>query len=241
MLEHGFYFISGVTLQRGIALRMGGGDTVLVDSIAQLYGVADEEDLNIRFNVRAWNRNAHERNNSRIQNRRKVPVDVRDIVADEELQAQDRTLSDQGVATMPLHREAGPDIAPPRVHQMNEDRDPEESIDDRVARIWRQSNCEPSYLPMMQQERREATVEVFKHTDLRRVLSRAVVKVLGSKDWKFCAPDAVSKLSLYALLQGVEQRDEEVKYWRGRARTTLEAIQDLSVAPTDRHRPRLEH
>ncbi|KAH9015369.1 hypothetical protein EDB85DRAFT_2156740 [Lactarius pseudohatsudake] len=138
MLEHGLYFISGVTLQQGIALRMGGGDTVLMDSIAQLYGVADEEDLNIRFNVRAWHGNAHERNNSRIQNRRKVPVDVRDIVADEELQAQDRTLAEQGVATMPLPREAGPDIAPPCVHQMNEGRDPEESINDRVARIWRQ-------------------------------------------------------------------------------------------------------
>ncbi|KAH8978206.1 hypothetical protein EDB83DRAFT_2327352 [Lactarius deliciosus] len=116
---------------------MGGGDTVLMDSIAQLYGVADEEDLNIRFNLRVWHGNAHERNNSRIQNCRKVPVDVRHIVADEELQAQDRTIADQGVATMPLPREAGPDIALPRVHQMNEVRDPEESIDDRVARIWR--------------------------------------------------------------------------------------------------------
>lgn len=198
MLTHGLYFISGIVLQDGVALRMGGGDTVSVDSLLRLYSVADEQDLKIRFNIRNWHPNPLARNSNRIQNRRKVPVDVRHVVHDEELKAQDRTLEERGVAMMPLPQAAGPDVEGPRVHWMDEDQDAEkEGIDDIIARIWRQfpydifenapnhrSNREGSYLLMTKQDRLEATVAVFKNTDLRRVLSRAVIKVVSQKDWK---------------------------------------------------------
>lgn len=98
---------------------------------------------------------------------------------------------------MPLPQEAGPDITTPDVHQMDEDQDGQEGIDDVIARIWRQfpydlfenapnrrSNREPSHLLMSRQEREEATISIFKQTDLRSIFSRAVVKVLTPKEWE---------------------------------------------------------
>ena len=197
LLKYGLYFISGITLQQGVALRMGGGDTVSMDSISRLYGVTDEQDLKVRFNVKTWHANPEARSRNRIQNRRKVPVDIRHILDDDELKAQDRTLSDQGITMMPLPQEAGPDITNAAVYQMDEHGDgQEEGIDDIVARIWRQfpydlfenapnhrSNREASHLLMTRQEREDATIEVFKNTDLRRIFSRVVVKVVNKKDW----------------------------------------------------------
>jgi hypothetical protein len=198
MLTNGLYFISGITLQQEIALRMGRGDRVSMDSIRRLYGVTNEHDLNVRFNVKTWYANPEERSRNRIRNHRKVPVDIRHIVDDEELKAQDRTLADQGIAMMPLPLEAGPDMTNPNVHRMDEDEDDEpKSIDDIIATIWRQfpydlfenapnhkSNREPSHLLMTVNERSEATVEVFKNTDLRRIFSRIVVKVVSESDWE---------------------------------------------------------
>ncbi|KAI9431846.1 hypothetical protein H4582DRAFT_1790496, partial [Lactarius indigo] len=115
----------------------------------------------------------------------------------EELKARDRTLSDQGIAMMPLPQEAGPDIAPLDVDQTDEGQGGSESIDDIIARIWRQfpydllenapnrrSNRESSHLLMTNEERKEATTKIFKNTDLRRLFSQVVVKVVSPKDWE---------------------------------------------------------
>ena len=197
LLEHGLYFVSGVTLQQEVALRMGGGDAVSMDSITRLYSITDEHDLNVSFNVKTWHGNPKERCQNRIQNRRKGPVDIRHVVDDEELKAQNRTLAEQGIVMMPLPQEAGPDITNPDVYQMDEGQDGQEGIDDIIARMWRQfpydlfenapnprSNREASHLLMPQQEREEATIEVFKSTDLRRMFSRVVIKVVNAKDWQ---------------------------------------------------------
>ncbi|KAI9442772.1 hypothetical protein H4582DRAFT_2055158 [Lactarius indigo] len=141
---------------------------------AWLYGIADEQDFNIRFNVKSWHGNSQERNKNRIQNRRKHPVDIRHVVADEELKAQDRTLSDQGIAMMPLPQEAD---------QTDEGQGGSESIDDIIARIWRQF---PYDLLENAPNRsgKEATTKIFKNTDLWRLFSRVVVKVVSPKDWE---------------------------------------------------------
>ena len=198
MLAHGLYFISGVTLQDGLTLRMGAGDRVSPDSITRLYGAIDEHEFNIIFHVNSWRPNRHERNGNRIRNRRKAPVDIRHIVASEELRAQDRTLQEQGIVMIPRPLEAGPDIVARDADHMNEDQDDEdERIDDIIARIWRQfpydllenspnhrSNREGRHTLMTEQQREEATLEVFKSTDLRRIFSRVVVKVVNDKNWK---------------------------------------------------------
>lgn len=198
MLDHGLYFISGITLQEGVALRMGGGDSVTMESITRLYGLSNELDFKLKFNVRTWHPNPQERNCNRIQNRRKVPVDVRHIVDDDQLKAQDRTLSELGIAMMPLPQEAGPDITVLDVDYMDEDdQGPEETIDDFITRIWRQfpydlfenapnrrSNREPSHLLMTRQEREEATIDNFKTIDLRGVFSQVVVKLVTPQDWE---------------------------------------------------------
>jgi hypothetical protein len=198
MLDHGLYFISGVTCQEGIALRMGAGDRVSMDCVQRLYGIRDEQDLNIKFNVRTLHANPLDRNRSRIQNRRKVPLDIRDILDVEELRAQDRPLEDRGIVMRPLPLEAGPDIIALDVNHMDEDM-PErvESIDDIIARMWRQfpydlfenapnhrSNRQGSHLLMTRQQREDATVEVFKNTDLRGIFCRVVLKVVNAKDWQ---------------------------------------------------------
>lgn len=197
MLDHGLYFVSGITRQQGIALRMGGGDSVPMDSINLLYGVTDEHDLKVGFNVKTWHADPKGRCRNRIQNRRKGPVDIRRIVDEEELKAQDRTLAEQGIVMLPLPQEAGPDITNPDVYRMDEDQDGQEGIDDIIARMWRQfpydllengpnrkSNREPSHILMPMQERERSTVEVFKTTDLRKLFSRVVVKVVSEASWK---------------------------------------------------------
>ncbi|KAH8976343.1 hypothetical protein EDB86DRAFT_2746663, partial [Lactarius hatsudake] len=115
----------------------------------------------------------------------------------EELKAQDSYLADRGISMMPLAQEAGPDIAPLGVDQMDGDQGGSESIDDTIARIWRRFpfdllenapnhrfSHEPSHLLMTQEERKQATTEIFKKTDLRRLFSRVVVKVVSPKDWE---------------------------------------------------------
>jgi hypothetical protein len=198
MLDHGLYFISGVTVQYGHTLRMGRGDRVSMDCITRLYGITDDQDLNIKFNVRTWHANPLERSRKRIQNRRKAPVDIRHIVGSEELKAQDRRLEEDGIVMMPLPQAAGPDIIALDIDHMDEDEDvQEEGIDDIIKRIWRQfpydlfenapnprSNREASHLLMTEGEREEATFEVFKKTDLRGIFSRVVVKVVNGKDWQ---------------------------------------------------------
>jgi hypothetical protein len=68
MLDYGLYFISGVFLQEGIALRMGAGDTVSMDSIMHLYDVRNDQELTIAFHLKTWKGDPSQRNNNRIRN-----------------------------------------------------------------------------------------------------------------------------------------------------------------------------
>jgi len=198
MLDYGLYFISGVYLQDGKALRMGRGDTVSMDSITRLYNIRNDQDLNIAFHMKTWHGNSQERSKNRTQNRRKVPVDVRLVASREELSAQDTSLADLGIMATALPQEAGPDIVMLRGDQMDQDEDgQQESIDDVAARIWRQfpydlfenapnhkSNRQGSHLLLSEQERREATIEIFRDTDLSRLFSRVVVKIVRHEKWQ---------------------------------------------------------
>ncbi|KAI9429470.1 hypothetical protein H4582DRAFT_1826673 [Lactarius indigo] len=139
-----------------------------------------------------------ERNNNRIQNRRKVPVDVRQVVDREVLAARNTILADQGIQMSGIPQETGPDIVAHQQYHMDEDLgSPQETIDDVVSRIWRQfpydlfenapnhrSNREASHLLLTEQERREATVEVFQDTNLSRLFSQVVVKVVEPHKWE---------------------------------------------------------
>ena len=264
MLGHGIYFISGITRQLGLALRMGGGDRISMDDLTRLYGVNDEHDLKVCFNVKTWHGDPNERCRNRIQNRRKGPLDVRNIVDDEELKAQDRTLADQGIVMMPLPQEAGPDITNPDLYRMDEDQDGQEGIDDIIARMWRQfpydlfenapnhrSNREASHLLMSQQEREDATIQVFKNTDLRRMFSRVVVKVVKAKDWQglqfkrffpckgFVPPTRFQNFPYMryfqewnSLMERLSEEDAEVV--RGLMWTEFKTFQWLPLTDTDR-------
>jgi hypothetical protein len=198
MLDYGLYFISGVYLQEGIALRMGGGDTVSMDCIRSLYKVRTEQDLEIAFHMKTWQGNPHQRNPNRTRNRRKDPVDVRLVASREELLAQDTSLSDQGIKVHAQAKEAGPDIRLRRQSHLDEHEDDQpETIDDLVSRIWRQfpldlfengpnfrSNKEGSHLLLSEEERKLATIEFFRDTDLSHLFSRVVVKIHGLDKWQ---------------------------------------------------------
>jgi hypothetical protein len=205
MLDFGLYFISGVFLQEGIALRMGGGDTVTMDSIMRLYKVQNDQDLQMAFQANGRVNNDSERNN-RTQNRRRVPVDVRLVASKEELVAQDTPLADLGIRTSIQQQEVGPDIAPLQDDEMDDQDEggqqksvggKQESVDDMVARIWRQFpydlfenapnhrfSDQSSHLLLSEEDRKEATIEWFCTTDLRRIFDRVAIKVVTPDKWK---------------------------------------------------------
>ena len=197
MLYYGLYFISGVVLQDGKTLRMGGGDMVSMDCIRRLYNVRNDQDLNVAFHMKTWHPDPSQISNNRIRNRRQVPVDIRLVVNKEELVAQDTHLADLGIKATTVPQEAGPDILAPTETRMDEDEDgQEETIDDMVARIWRQfpyevfekapnhrSNQQGSHLLLSAQDRREATIEVFQDTDLSQLFSRVAVKLITPNNW----------------------------------------------------------
>ncbi|KAH9011421.1 hypothetical protein EDB83DRAFT_2234070 [Lactarius deliciosus] len=149
--------------------------------------------------MKTWHGDPQQRNLNRTRNRRKVPVDVRLVASRDELVARDTVLADLGITATVLPQEAGPDIVARRVHedQMDQDEDGEqESIDDKVARLWRQfpfdlfenapnhrSNQQGSHLLLSEQQRGEATIEVFRDTDLSRLFSRVVVKIVRPEKW----------------------------------------------------------
>jgi hypothetical protein len=97
-----------------------------------------------------------------------------------------------------LHQEAGPDIIALHEDHMDQDEhEQEETIDDVVKRIWRQfpydlfenapnhrSNRQGSHLLLSEEDRREATIEVFRNTDLSRLFSRVVVKIVRPDKWE---------------------------------------------------------
>ena len=199
MLDFGLYFVSGIVLQNGTALRMGGGDMVSMESLRRLYAVPNEQDLLILFHTKTKSRrDPSQRKRKRTQDHQTAPLDVRLVVTREELTAQNTSLADLDIRPRALPHEAGPDI---RLHQqdlMDQDGDvQEESIDDLVARIWRQfpydifehapmnrSNGQSrSHLLLSAEERREATIEVFRNTDLSQLFSRAVVKIVRLDKW----------------------------------------------------------
>jgi hypothetical protein len=196
MLDYGLYFISGVRLQEGKSLRMGRGDAVSMESIASLYKVRNDQDLKVAFHLKTWHADPDQRSRNRTQNRRKVPVDVRLVASKDELMAQDTSLADLGIAVHMQPQEAGPDIQV--LHHMDEDQDvQQEGIDDVAARIWRQfpydlfenapnhrSNRQGSHLLLSEQQRSQATIEVFKDTDLSQLFSRVVVKVVKPEKWQ---------------------------------------------------------
>lgn len=198
MLDYGLYFLSGVYLQEGKALRMGGGDAVSMDCIESLYKVRNDQDLKIAFHMKTWHGNPHQRNKNRTQNRRKVPVDVRLVVSREELVANDTPLSDLGIKALVLPQEAGPDIVARHEDHMDEEEDnAPENIDTTLTRIWRQfpydlfenapnhrSNRQGSHLLLSEEQRREATIEVFRDIDLSQLFSRVLVKIVTPGNWE---------------------------------------------------------
>jgi hypothetical protein len=123
---------------------------------------------------------------------------VRLVASKEELVAQDTPLSDLGIRATVLYQEAGPDIVVLHEDPMDQDEDvQQESVDDVVARIWRQfpydlfenapnhrSNREGSHLLLPEQDRQEATMEIFQDTDLSRLFSRIVVKIVRPDKWE---------------------------------------------------------
>ncbi|KAH8986188.1 hypothetical protein EDB86DRAFT_2809671 [Lactarius hatsudake] len=169
-----------------------------MDCIQRLYRVYTDQDLKIAFHVKTLHGNHLERNNNRTQNRRTVPVDVRLVVDQEELAAQNTILADKGIQLPGLPQETGPDIVAQQQDHMDEDIDSwQEGIDDKVSRIWRQfildlfenapnhrSSQEASHLLLTEQERKEATVEAFRDTDLSRLFSHVAVKVVEPPKWK---------------------------------------------------------
>ena len=197
LLRCGLYFISGVRIQDGGALRMGGGDTVSRESILRLYNIRDDRDLTVAFCVKTWQHDPSAKN-TRTQNRRRVPVDVRLVASREELVAQDTPLADLGIVATVPHREAGPDIVALREDPMDEDEGGrQESVDDLLARIWRQfpydlldnapnHRCsqQGSHLILSKKDRAEATIEVFRNTNLCRLFSRVVVKIVTPEKWE---------------------------------------------------------
>ena len=198
MLDYGLYFLSGVYLQAGTALRMGAGDSVSMDCITSLYKVRNDQDLKIAFHMKTWNGNPQLRNKNRTQNRRKVPVDVRLVATREELVAFDTPLSDLGIKALILPQEAGPDIVPRHEDHMDEEEDnAPENIDSTLTRIWRQfpydlfenapnhrSNRQGSHLLLSEEQRREATIEVFRDIDLSQLFSRVLVKIVTPGNWE---------------------------------------------------------
>lgn len=201
LLDYGLYFISGVYLQKGIALRMGGGDAVSMDSIMRLYNVRNNQDLNLAFQVKTWLDNALEKNN-RTQNRRRVPVDVRLVASRDELVAQDTPLADLGIRAFTHHQdqEEGLDIMALNEDQMDvqdEAGKQQETIDDVIKRIWRQfpydlfenapnhkSLQQGSHLLLSKEDRQNATIEVFRDTHLSPLFSRVAIKVLTPDKWE---------------------------------------------------------
>ena len=195
LLDYGLYFISGVYLQDGKALRMGRGDTVSMDSIMRLYKVRNEQDINIAFNLRTWHADPDQVNYNRTRNRRKVPLDVRLVASKDELTSQNTTLSDLGIRNVALCQEAGPDITTLHPNRLQDNQ--QESMDDIVSRLWRQfpydifenapnhkSNLQGCHLLLSESERREATIDIFQTTDLSQLFSKVVVKIVEPEKWK---------------------------------------------------------
>jgi hypothetical protein len=195
MLVYGLYFISGVTRQDDATLRMGGANTVSSECIERLYNVRRDRDLNVAFRIKASN---SQRANPRTENRRKDPVDVRLVAEQGELVAQDTPLADLGITLKPLPRAHGADIRAFFRNQVDDGEGrQEERIDDVVARIWRQfpydlfENApnhrhidQGSYLLLSVQQRQESTFKVFQTTDLRKLFSRVVVKIVSPDKWQ---------------------------------------------------------
>lgn len=196
LLSYGVYFISGVCLQGGPSLRLAGAETVSSESIERFYDVKRESDLNVLFRMKSIS----ERTNNRTQNRQQEPRDVRRIVPREELVAQGTPLADRGIVMKPLPREHGADIRaflPNQRRQVGDHGREEEGIDDMLARMWRQFpfdlfenapnhrfNYQGGYLRLSTQQRRDATIQVFKDTDLREIFSRVVVSIVKPNKWE---------------------------------------------------------
>jgi hypothetical protein len=197
MLDYGLYFISGVILQEKKALRMGRGDTVTMDSIMRLYEIQKDEDLNIAFCLTLQAKPS--RRSKRTRNSQNVPVDVHPVASGAGLVPPDAPLKEPGIEATALPQEAGPDIVALQMDPTDQDEgDEEESADDVVARIWRQfpsnifeiapihrsSNQEGSQLLLSVKDQKVATIEVFQDTDLSRLFSRVVVKIVRPDKWE---------------------------------------------------------
>ncbi len=105
MLDHGLYFLSGVFLQDN-ALQMGRGDTIPMNDIQSFYRVYNWQDLNVAFQVKTQAENAYLERRAklnRIQNCRKVPVDVQLVTGRDELLTDDTPFADQGMVSQISH------------------------------------------------------------------------------------------------------------------------------------------
>ena len=198
MLDFGLYFISGVHLRKEKALQMGRGDTVSMDSIASLYKVHNDLDLQIAFNPKTSHAHPDRRNRNRVQNHREIPADLHLVASNEELMAQDTLHPNLGTRAHIEHQEEALDIQVRLEDHMDEDETvQEESVNDVISRIWWRfpydlfenapdcrSNQQGSHLLLSEQQRSEATIEVFRDTDLSALFSRVVVKKVGAHNWE---------------------------------------------------------
>jgi hypothetical protein len=264
MLDYGLYFISGVFLQEGKALRMGRGNTVTMDSIMRLYEVQTDEDLNIAFCLTLQAKPS--RRSKRIQNSQNAPVDVHPVASGAGLVAPDTPLMETSIEATTLPQEAGPDIVALQMDPTDQDEGgQEESIDDVVTRIWRQfpynifenapmhrsSNQEGSHLLLSVKDQKEATIEVFQDTDLSRLFSRVVVKIVRPDKWeglqfkRYFPPKGYSpptRLQNFhsmqyfqewnALMKGLST--EKAQSVRGSVWTTFKTFKWLPLTDTDR-------
>lgn len=196
LLRYGLYFISGVDLEDGATPRMGGTNTVSPECIGRLYDVLRLSDLSTAFRIKAMSEKA----NPRTRNRKKESQDVRVVARREELIAQDTPLADLGITVEPLPREHGGDIRAYFHNGTDQDDDyqrQQEGIDDVVARIWRQFpfdlfenapnhrfSHQGSHLMLSVQQRRDATIDIFRSIDLSQLFSRVVVKIVQPDKWK---------------------------------------------------------